>query len=41
MSQLVRMRQDLADEGMTIPAGLGYCDYDNLMGEWLNNGRWV
>lgn len=30
MSQPVRMRHDLAEEGITIPAGLSYSDYDDL-----------
>lgn len=27
----VRMRKDLAEEGLTIPGGLAYRDYDELM----------
>lgn len=27
----VKMRQDLADEGILIPAGMAYRDYDDLM----------
>jgi len=30
MSQ-VRMRKDLAEEGLLIPAGMAYKDYDDLM----------
>ena len=26
----VRMRDDLAEEGILIPAGRSYCDYDDL-----------